>query len=84
MTESDGWKWPESPTSPRDIIAGYFRNWGRAMAYRAADDLVERLQLQPVSTLEVTRIKKAFPLYDERMIYDVAMQLVGIRNGEQK
>jgi hypothetical protein len=37
------WKWPERPTTPREIIADHFRNWGRELAYKTADDLLLKL-----------------------------------------
>lgn len=40
---------------------------------------LEFLQANP-STLEVTKIKRKFPLYDERQIYDVCRFLIEIRN----
>lgn len=40
---------------------------------------LELLQSNP-STLEVTKIKRKFPLYDERQIYDVCRFLIDIRN----
>jgi hypothetical protein len=41
---SDEWKWPEPPyTMARDVIATYFRNWGRGLAYKTADDLIIEL-----------------------------------------
>lgn len=40
---------------------------------------LELLQANP-STLEVTKIKQKFPLYDERQIYDTCRFLIEIRN----
>lgn len=40
---------------------------------------LEFLQANP-STLEVTKIKRKFPLYDERQIYDACRFLIEIRN----
>lgn len=36
--------WPEHPSTPRDIIAAYFRNWGHLMAHDAADGVLLMLK----------------------------------------
>lgn len=40
MTE---WRWPDPPTNARDVIAAYFRSWGRQLAYDVADTLLVEL-----------------------------------------
>ena len=45
------WQWPEHPQTPREIIADYFRCWGKELAYKTADDLVERLSAEKIMTL---------------------------------
>jgi hypothetical protein len=37
------WTWPDPPMDERDVIASYFRNWGRPLAYDAADGLIVEL-----------------------------------------
>lgn len=39
----DQWTWPDPPATPRDIIAGHLRNWGRELAYGLADTLLAEL-----------------------------------------
>jgi hypothetical protein len=34
-----GSNWP-APTTPHEIIADYFRNWGKSLASKTADDLI--------------------------------------------
>lgn len=43
LPDRDEWRWPENPTEPRDIIAAFFRSWGRDLAYGAADGLIAQL-----------------------------------------
>lgn len=42
MTDIE-WRWPDSPTNARDVIAMHFRNWGRQLAYDVADTLLVQL-----------------------------------------
>ena len=37
------WRWPDPPETAREVIAGYFRNWGKDLAYGAADGLLIEL-----------------------------------------
>ena len=52
---------------------------GEVELLRTTVTRLEFLQSNP-STLEVTKIKMTFPLYDERKIYDVCRLLIEIRN----
>lgn len=37
------WTWPDPPKTPRDILAAYWRNWGRDRAYSVADEMLIEL-----------------------------------------
>jgi hypothetical protein len=38
------WKWPEPPfATPRDALANFYRSWGKDMAYREAEKVIEHL-----------------------------------------
>ncbi len=49
------WTWPEPPSTPRDVIAGHLRNWGKTLAYNTADTLLTELS---VNGFRVVRFKK--------------------------
>ena len=40
------WTWPDPPTTPRDVIAGHLRNWGKELAYGVADTLLTELSVR--------------------------------------
>lgn len=52
---------------------------GEVELLRTTITRLEFLQANP-STLEITKIKRKFPLYDERQIYDACRFLIEIRN----
>ena len=50
------WTWPNPPETPRDVIAGHVRNWGRELAYDLADTLMAELTLRG---FHITRVPDA-------------------------
>ena len=50
------WTWPNPPETPRDVIAGHVRNWGRELAYDLADTLIAELTLRG---FHITRVPTA-------------------------
>jgi hypothetical protein len=47
-------KWPDEPSTPHDIIACHFRNWGWNLAHRTASEILQELQKQGFHVCKLT------------------------------